>query len=314
MRSVLQTAPKLVVDIPRNTMFADVDDALELLLRRELPKVGFDDVAVAFDAPSRDWSAQLTRPTLNLFLYDVREAADRRRLDLRDDHGGDRVLTRRPRLLLETTYAVSGWSLDVRDEHRLLSQAVQILFGHAELPGDVLSDRLALVAEQDPLEMEVGRPREIGKADFWSTFGGAYRPCVDLLVYVACESPVAVRRGPEVRSQSTGVAPLRTPGVNGAIDVEQHRYGGRLLDPGGRPVSNAWVTLPDIAKGSTTDIDGRFRFDKVPRGQHRLVARTDDGQETKRRVVIPGAFADLYHDGAAEEATPSEQADREVQQ
>ena len=66
-----------VVDVPLNTAIADLDEALRILLKRELDKHGFEGVEVAFDAPSKEWSGKLTGPTVDLFLYDMREALDR---------------------------------------------------------------------------------------------------------------------------------------------------------------------------------------------------------------------------------------------
>src|SRR5215208_1360645 len=68
----------LVVSVPLNTMLADLDETLRSLLKRELERHGFDGVEVAFDAPAREWSGQLSSPTVNLFLYDLRESQDAR--------------------------------------------------------------------------------------------------------------------------------------------------------------------------------------------------------------------------------------------
>ena len=62
----------LIVDVPLNTTLADLDETLRTLLRRELERHGFDGVEIAFDAPAREWSGQLSSPTVNLFLYDLR--------------------------------------------------------------------------------------------------------------------------------------------------------------------------------------------------------------------------------------------------
>ena len=51
------------VDVPLNTVIADLDEALRRLLRRELERHGFEGVEIAFDAPSKDWSGKLTSPT-----------------------------------------------------------------------------------------------------------------------------------------------------------------------------------------------------------------------------------------------------------
>ena len=66
-----------VVDVPLNTAIADLDEALRTLVKRELEKHGFEGVEIAFDAPSKEWSGKLTGPTVDLFLYDMREALDR---------------------------------------------------------------------------------------------------------------------------------------------------------------------------------------------------------------------------------------------
>ena len=39
-----------VVDVPLNTAIADLDEALRILLKRELDKHGFEGVEIAFDA------------------------------------------------------------------------------------------------------------------------------------------------------------------------------------------------------------------------------------------------------------------------
>ena len=65
----------VVVDVQLNTAIADLDEALRRLLRRDLERHGFEGVEIAFDAPSKEWSGKLTGPTVDLFLYDLREAS-----------------------------------------------------------------------------------------------------------------------------------------------------------------------------------------------------------------------------------------------
>jgi len=60
-------------------MIDDLDDALRDLLVRELP-IRDNEVDVSFDQPRREWSARLSRPSLNLYLYDIRENLRLRRL------------------------------------------------------------------------------------------------------------------------------------------------------------------------------------------------------------------------------------------
>ncbi len=53
-------------------MLADLDETLRQLLIAELP-VKNGELDISFDLPKRDWSSRISKPTVNLFLYDVRE-------------------------------------------------------------------------------------------------------------------------------------------------------------------------------------------------------------------------------------------------
>ena len=118
----------LVVDVPLNTAIADLDEALRELLRGELGRHGFEGVEIAFDAPAKEWSGKLTGPTVDLFLYDLREATERAEASATEKRGNGNAMVTPPPLKLELTYAVTAWTKAVEDEHRLLSQVLSILF------------------------------------------------------------------------------------------------------------------------------------------------------------------------------------------
>src|SRR5919108_71691 len=140
----------LVVDVPLNTMLADLDETLRVLLKRELGRHGFDGVEIAFDAPARDWSSQLSGPTVNLFLYDLRESHEFRPADWqKDTTNGHREV--RPPMIMECSYAVTAWTQAVEDEHRLLSQVLGVLFTYPPLPDAWITlPKLGLFASSDP--------------------------------------------------------------------------------------------------------------------------------------------------------------------
>jgi len=279
----------LVVDVPLSTAIADLDEVLRLLLRRELERHGFEGVDIAFDAPSKDWSGKLTRPAVNLFLYDLREALERAEGSPNEvrENGGARE--HGPPLRLELTYAVTAWTKAVEDEHRLLSQVLAVLFSHRQLPDDLVEGRLEGSARRRAIETEVGRPRE-QKADFWTSVGGQYKASIDYVVRIQVESGATFVRGPEVRVQTirAGLSdgPRRTM-------VELHRAGGKVTGADGEPVANAWVAMPDAGRWTVTDGEGRYRFDRLPEGEHRVVARTGDGAEVEGKVSVPGGGGDL---------------------
>jgi len=279
---------QLVVDVPLNTAIADLDDALRALLRRELERHGFEGVDIAFDAPSKEWSGKLTKPTVDVFLYDLREALERAAADTSERRGNGGARTVHPPLHLELTYAVTAWTKAVEDEHRLLSQVRAILFSHRELPPDILEASRDGVQLRD-VQTSVGRPRE-EKADFWTSVGGEYKASIDLVAHLTIESGATYVRGPEVRTQT--IRTRLADGSRGAMS-ELHRFGGSVRDGAGAAVAGAWVVLPEAGRWAATDGEGRFRLAPVPAGTHRVVVRTIAGEEAQATVSIPGAPADL---------------------
>jgi len=282
----------LIVDVPLNTMLADLDETLRVLLKRELARHGFDGVEIAFDAPARDWSSQLSSPTVNLFLYDLRESHEFRPTEWGTDFANGRHREVRPPMIMECSYAVTAWTQAVEDEHRLLSQVLGVLFAFPQLPADALAGRLGETAQRFAIEGRIGQPKSDGKADFWSAVGGQYKASLDYVVTLACESGIAYERGPEVRTQTMGARIADGPGGAGAI-TEMHRFGGKVTDGDGSPLPDVWVTLPGLGMFASSDPQGRFLLHRVPSGRHQLVARTREGAEAKAEIAVPGAVLDL---------------------
>ena len=278
----------LVVEVPLNTAIADLDETLRQLLVRELARHHFEGVEVTFDAPSREWSGKLTGPTVNMFLYDLREALER--VDVTQDERREdgKAHTTPPPLRLELTYAVSAWATAVEDEHRLLSQVLVTLFSYRQLPQDLAPGQSNGVSRLGETQTSVGRPRE-EKADFWTSVGGEYKASIDFVVHLTIQSGARYTRGPEVRART-----LRThlTGARGTLE-ELQTFAGTVRDAGGEPVPGAWIVLPDVGLWTATDAAGRFRLNRVRSGEHRLIVRTADGEEMSSKARVPDERIDL---------------------
>lgn len=279
----------LVVDVPLSTAIADLDEALRALLRRDLARHGFKGVDVVFDAPSKEWSGKLTGPTVDLFLYDLREAVERAEATPTEHRGNGRAVTVVPPLRLELTYSVSAWTNSVEDEHRLLSQVLSILFSYRQLPDELLDEHGGGASQLRVQQTSVGRPRE-EKADFWTSVGGAYKASIDYVVHLTIESGATFVRGPEVRTQTMRFADTDSPA---RALVELHRVGGTVRRSTGEPVARAWVVLPASGLWTATDAAGRFRVNRVQPGEQELVVRTVSGEERAVDVEVPGGPVDV---------------------
>src|SRR5437667_11977895 len=103
------------------SMIQDVDESLRALVKRDALNGSKADVA--FDAPTKDWSARRNTPTVDLYLYDIREDLTRREVmwePIRDQTG--RVTGRHPPpRRFKFSYLVTAWTQRPEDEHRLLS-------------------------------------------------------------------------------------------------------------------------------------------------------------------------------------------------
>jgi hypothetical protein len=282
----------LTVDVPLNTMLADLDETLRNLLREDLERHGFEGVDIAFDAPARDWSGQLSKPTVNLFLYDLREAETLRTSEWSRVKRDGRTFESRPPMVMECSYAVTAWTQAVEDEHRLLSQVLAILFAFPQLPEDRLNGRLVNGSQPFPIKGRIGQGKG-EKSDFWSAVGGQYKVSLDYVVRLSVESGAKRERGPEVRTQT-----VRTSLEGSARTVlEMHRSVGRVRNKKGTPLRDVWITLPDVGTWASSNADGRFTFNRLPPGTHRLLARTTDGREAVAQLEVPGNGVDLVIDG-----------------
>jgi hypothetical protein len=283
----------LSISVPLNTMLADLDESLRLLLRDELSQHGFEGISIAFDAPTKEWATRLSAPTVNLFLYDLREARELRQREWQEHRANGAARVERPPLRVDCTYAVTAWARAVEDEHRILSHVLAVLYAHEVLTADELSGTLGdPAAQRFPIATRVGEAKGEDKADFWNAVGGTFRVAVDYIVTLACEPGVVFERGPQVRTTTLRLGRSDRGGARSGME-EYHQAGGVITDASGAPAEGVWVALPEIGAFDETDASGRFRFTRVPAGIHRVLARGRDGAEVAGQLTVPGAGAEL---------------------
>lgn len=182
-------------------MIADVDAALRSLLSTRAGEHGAE---VAFDAPTRDWSARRSAPTLDVYLYDIREDLDARAVAYEPVREAERTVERRqPPRFFRLSYIVTAWTSRPEDEHRMLSDALASLVLHDALPADSLSGWLA--EQPFAIRLEVAPPPSEDRtiSDLWTALGGDLKPSVDLVVV----TPVDVSR----------VLPVTAPAVERVV-------------------------------------------------------------------------------------------------
>ena len=149
-------------------MIHEVDFALRALIDRE---AGIRDVEVVFDAPTRDWASRRTTPTVDVYLYDIREDMRRRERGVLNEYNENetRIIGRHlPPRHFKLSYLVTAWTQRPEDEHRLLSALLAAFIRYDAIPGDVLSGPLAELGLPVPLTVGLPPPEDRGFADVWS--------------------------------------------------------------------------------------------------------------------------------------------------
>ena len=165
-------------------MIHEADEVLGGLLRGgALAGTGIE---IAFDAPTRDWAARRNSPTLDVYLYDVREDVKRRERGLADvrDERGIVVQRRRPPRWFRLSYLVTAWTKRPQDEHRILSAALATLLPHELLPPERLPSALAALGLTVTISVAGLQSEARSLAEVWSALGGELKPSLDVVVTV----------------------------------------------------------------------------------------------------------------------------------
>jgi len=182
-----------------------IDSGLEATVRQTLPlPATLGDVS--FDPPSGSWSAQLSRITVNLFLFGVGQSSQPPR-PAADRMVDGRMHRRRQLPMIELHYLVSAWAGTVRDEHQLIGELLTLFTLQQILPPEHLGEDLIT-----PVQLSVA-PHDNNRAkDVWSTVGGTIKPSFEVVCTTAIDALPFELLPPPVERIKAMVAPHRNSG------------------------------------------------------------------------------------------------------
>lgn len=108
-------------------MLYGLDQTLERILI-EKGRLNKSEIDIAFDQPTGEWSARLSRPTLNCWCFDIRENLKlRKSMQPRITRNDRMATTMFPSRFMELTYLVTAWARKPEDEHQLIWRALAAL-------------------------------------------------------------------------------------------------------------------------------------------------------------------------------------------
>ena len=290
-------------------MIDDFDEALRDLLIRDMP-ISSNEVDIAFDQPTRDWASRLSRPTLNLFLHDVRE---NNKLRTQQPYVGTSVsgtmatMSASP-LRLDVHYMVTAWANDPGDEHRLLARTLMVLYRYKALPDEFQYGQLAGQDYEILLKVAQYDQRDL-RREIWSMLDNVMRPIVDLTITLAIE-PFADWTVPLVRQTQIGFGQMDPYGLSNGRDNGNGRgngfdnsmvFGDQFYSVTGMvhstfPLEHLSVQLLELAVPVTVAPNGRYSILNLRAGTYTLEVWTGEGTPTQHSIVIPSAPAeyDIY--------------------
>jgi Pvc16 N-terminal domain len=267
-------------------MFSDVDETLRQILIADVP-LDADEVDISFDRPTREWSGRLSRPALNLFLFDIRE-----RVDFRDDSWrvsrngrGQAVQERLPRRI-DLAYMVTAWTREPADEHRILAGVLACTMRQAKVSAEHL--RGALVNAAQPVLLRSMTPDELVKAtDYWGVMDNEFHTSLTWVATVPLDV-FARFEGPIVRTRELRVSDFAggQPEVFIEVAGTVHAKGDLLAG-----IPDARVVVG--AMEATTDAQGNFVFPRLPAGKHELQVKPPGAPSFSRPITVPSDSYDV---------------------
>ena len=277
-------------------MIDELDEALRQLFIRELP-IKNNEVDVVFDQPKREWSARLSRPTINIFLHDVRENVKLRQAQFH------RAAERTPTgqaiqplnyVRLDLHYVITIWATDPEDEHRLLTRALLVLFRHQELPNDLIPD--SLQNQPYPIPLTVAQYETVEKpSDIWNVMDNQQRPAIMLLATISLD-PHLPTVAPLVRTRELHFGQAADPAQSKRL-MEQARSGSYWTIGGTvrskKDLANLSLRLVENGQTVTLQSEGRFAIGNLKPGDYTLEITAEGLDPTRHKITVPAPDYDF---------------------
>lgn len=220
-----------------------VDESLESFFRAIVP-LSATDVDVSFDAPDREWGAKLTRPTVNLFLWDIRRSATRSRSGQQTVETRHGLVHRFAPPVLELRYVVTAWTSDQNDERALLAGMLRAILAFQSLPRDYLPEEYA---DLEVPTLTIARGGE-DHMDVIKLLEGRLKPGINMMMTTEFDIGNDRLAGPPVEGVETAIG-FR----NGSAGPRRRRVAGEVLDP-------AAIGVVVRAPGDATLVNSAGRF------------------------------------------------------
>ncbi len=255
-------------------MISDVDEALRNLILDSLT-VSRQNVDIKYDLPNRDWASRLNRPTIDLFLFDIREnlrlrGAEQYRQIPRED---GKVEVRRNPVRIDLRYLLSAWTKDPEDEHLLLSDTLMTLLRNPLIPEKYCSEQMRKQQFPVILDAAVYQP-EHGPtektSEIWGVIGNDIHAGFIVTVTITVD-PYEPLVFTQVSSVSRSLGQTSPDGGRAMVETGSEKYNeGFFIRTKKYEPSTLTVVLTERNAALTVDEDYRVQLPTLPAGKYHL--------------------------------------------
>jgi hypothetical protein len=277
-------------------MIQDLDETLRQILVKQ-GKLNSGNIDIAFDQPTGEWTATLSRPTINLYLYDIREntelrAATTYQVERNTNNGKARKVYMPKRV--DLSYLITVWARNPEDEHQLLWRVLHTLSQYpiikAETGVGVVQDQLF------DMPMKVALPSDAVRnmPDLWGVMENQLKPSLNVVITVALDTQKAIE-APMVLTAVYRIGQSENPPnkVITAEDVSIYHIGGQVLDNKEPVGAGVEVELLDRGDLVHTDSEGRFIFAYLEPGEYDVEVKVEGRKPKRQKITVPDKHYNL---------------------
>jgi Pvc16 N-terminal domain len=264
-------------------MIRDLSLTLQAILSQSGRPAELASARIVFDRPTAQFSP--TQTSIDLFLYDIRENLDLRSNKAIVTNQDGKATIQPPPIRLACSYLVTAWPIGVSgdelflQEHRLLSQAFNVLSSYETIPDTLLQN--SLKGQEPPVPIVTSHIDNLKTTgEFWTALGNQLRPSISVTMTIS-QPPFIPKDSTHEEFIVTTVNlrlenqnfPIKSPANpseaanflqdNISAGAESFRIGGQITGADNKAVPNAAIRILENALNTTTNKDGVYNLGPI---------------------------------------------------
>lgn len=266
-------------------MIHDMSQVLRRILEDSRLSSRFPELAeaqISFERPSETFSPGQT--TVNLFLYDIREHLELRSNEPTIEMRSGQAIIHNPPKRIACSYLVTAWPVGGEElplqEHRLLSQVLQVFSAYPTIPEIPFLENTPLAGQEPPLPMVTAQVDGVQSvAELWTALGNQLRPSITVTATLSMKELFEPDPTPIVITQDLQLGQQVSPSSEQFVPGTEQRFfriGGRVTDAENKPVVGATVILVERNLTAATDGNGQYSIGSIPAGAYTLRVQLGD--------------------------------------